>query len=492
MSGFPRVASFKTLQAFREHLQRLGVQIPTVDQLPDGSSAALAQPWSFQGVRVGNRWCIQPMEGWDGTPEGLPSELTLRRWSRFGKSGAKLIWGGEAVAVRHDGRANPNQLRIGRDTLGGFVKLRETLEAAHRESGLSTDDLLIGLQLTHSGRFCRPNRKDRLEPKIAYHHPLLDRRFGIDPDDDTPILSDAEVEDLIADFVAAARLAREAGFRFVDIKHCHGYLLHEFLSARDRPGPYGGDFEGRTRLAAEIIKGIRRECPDLLIGVRLSVFDFVPFRPDPAASKPGKLGRGIPEDLQGLLPYRWGFGTHPERPWEYDLSEPIRFLEKLVALGVFMVNLTCGSPYYVPHIMRPALFPPSDGYGPPEDPLVGVARQINVVRQIKERFPHLPVVGTGYSYLQEFLPHVAEAVVREGWTDFVGLGRMILSYPELPRDVLAGRPLDRRRICRTFSDCTTGPRNGMVSGCFPLDPFYRNRPEYEELQRIKQALGGLS
>ena len=88
-------------------------------------------------------------------------------------------------------------------------------------------------------------------------------------------------------------------------------------------------------------------------------------------------------------------------------------------------------------------------------------------------------MSSGYSYLQEFLPHVAQACVREGWFDAVGLGRMVLSYPELPADVLAGRPLARKQICRTFSDCTTAPRNGLVSGCYPLDPFYRERPERE-------------
>ena len=149
--------------------------------------------------------------------------------------------------------------------------------------------------------------------------------------------------------------------------------------------------------------------------------------------------------------------------------------------------MTAGSPYYTPHIQRPALFPPSDGYLPPEDPLVGVARQIEVVRQIKERFPEMIVVGSGYSYLQEWLPHVAGAGVAAGGVDVVGIGRMALSYPRLPADLLAGRALQRKRICRTFSDCTTAPRNGLISGCFPLDPFYKARAEAAELRRRKQA-----
>ena len=155
------------------------------------------------------------------------------------------------------------------------------------------------------------------------------------------------------------------------------------------------------------------------------------------------------------------------------------------SLGIDWVCLTAGSPYYNPHIQRPALFPPSDGYLPPEDPLVGVARQIAVVGMLKQEFPRLAIVGSGYSYLQEWLPSVGQAAVREGLTDFVGLGRMVLSYPELPADVLAGKPMTRQLICRTFSDCTSGPRNGLVSGCFPLDPFYKSHPDAEKLKALQ-------
>src|SRR6185503_17993540 len=112
-----------------------------------------------------------------------------------------------------------------------------------------------------------------------------------------------------------------------------------------------------------------------------------------------------------------------------------------------------------------------------EDPLVGVWRQIDVVRQCQAALPSLPIVGSGYSYLQDYLPHVAQAVVRQGWVDAVGLGRMVLSYPELPADTLAGQAMQRKKVCRTFSDCTTAPRNAIISGCFPLDPYYKAMPE---------------
>jgi 2,4-dienoyl-CoA reductase-like NADH-dependent reductase (Old Yellow Enzyme family) len=195
----------------------------------------------------------------------------------------------------------------------------------------------------------------------------------------------------------------------------------------------------------------------------------------------------VPERFDGMIPYRWGFGVNTQNPLEPDLTEPIRLLTLLRELGIRLVNLSAGSPYYNPHIQRPALFPPSDGYQPPEDPLVGVARQMNVVRELKRQFPELILVGTGYTYLQDFLPHVAQAAVREGWVDCVGLGRMVLSYPELLLDVIAGRPLARKRVCRTFSDCTTAPRNGLPSGCYPLDNFYKSSEPAARLKQIKNA-----
>jgi 2,4-dienoyl-CoA reductase-like NADH-dependent reductase (Old Yellow Enzyme family) len=150
------------------------------------------------------------------------------------------------------------------------------------------------------------------------------------------------------------------------------------------------------------------------------------------------------------------------------------------------VNLTAGSPYYNPHIQRPALFPPSDGYQPPEDPLIGVARQLRATRILKQQFPELIFVGTAYSYLQEFIPHVAQAAVRDHWVDSVGLGRILLTYPEFLWDVSEGRPVANKRICRTFSDCTTAPRNGLPSGCYPLDNYYKNSVFANVLKDLKK------
>ena len=472
--NYTRVAKLRTGDDFLAHLKSLGVEMPFEAELEAGDTSPMGQSYEVAGHRIGNRYCILPMEGWDGQVDGTPTELTRRRWGNFGLSGAKLIWGGEAVAVAHAGRANPNQVWLNDDTAAAIAGLRTHLVEQHEAHCGSSDDLLVGLQLTHSGRFARPNDKRKLEPMVLYRHPVLDEKFGVA--DSLHVMTDEEIETLIEQFVDASRRAAEMGFQFVDIKHCHGYLGHEFLSAFDRPGPFGGSFENRTRFLREVVTRVRKACPELLIGVRLSATDWPPF-------KPGDDGRGVPM-LEGDGKYAHAFGGDGTG-LDVDLAEPIAFMKLLEELGVPLVCISVGSPYYNPHYQRPALFPPSDGYSPPEDPLVGVARQIAITGKLKQACPNLAVVGSAYTYLQQWLPNVAQAVVRQGQADFVGLGRMVLSYPEMPADVLAGRPLANKKICRTFSDCTTAPRNGLVSGCYPLDPYYKQMPEYGQLVEIK-------
>ncbi len=476
---YPKLAQLRTVARLHERLAELGVEIPCDEQLLSAEQGSpLAQPLQVGQLRIGNRWCIHPMEGWDANRDGSPTELTIRRWRRFGESGAKLIWGGEAAAVQPSGRANPNQTLATPSNEVGLRTLLDALRRGHTDNGLSLDDLVVGLQLTHSGRFCKPNDHKRWEPRIAYHHPLLDPKFNIAPDDDSKLLTDDDLERLIDDYVASAKLALRIGFQFVDVKACHGYLLHELLSARRRPGRFGGDLAGRSLLMRTVIGRIQNECPGLAVGVRLSVFDTLPYQPGAA--------EGVPVAWDQATAYEFGFGLDPADPLKIDLSEPIELLRMLCEVGVEMVNLTCGSPYYNPHIQRPAIFPPSDGYQPPEDPLVGVARHIHATAEVKRQIPEMTLVGSGYTYLQEFLPLVAQATLRAGMVDSVGLGRMVLSYPELPRDSLAGKSLSRKLICRTFSDCTTAPRNGIVSGCYPLDEHYKEKPERRQLLAFKQ------
>lgn len=473
--AYRRIASFKSYADFTGYLAELGVDLPSTEALAPTGESPLANPIALEGQQIGNRFCILPMEGWDGTSDGKPTELTVRRWRNFGLSGAKLIWGGEAVAVRHDGRANPNQLMINDSNLSAIESLRHTLIEEHESSIGSSNDLLIGLQLTHSGRFAKPNSKVTAEPRPAQRNAALDARQGIV--DDSKVFTDDELKQLIEDFISAAAMAQKAGFAFVDVKHCHGYLGHEILSGFDRPGEFGGSFENRTRFLRDIVAGIRSAAPSLQIGVRVSIFDFVPYCP-------GADGFGVPLDGSDPRLTFGGDGTGQG----IDLREPSMLMELFESLGIRLVCTTAGSPYYNPHIQRPAYFPPSDGYQPPEDPLVGVARQIHATAELKRQHPNLVIAGSGYTYLQDWLPNVAEEVVRRGMADSIGLGRMVLSYPDLPADVLRGTVMARKKICRTFSECTTAPRNGMVSGCYPLDPFYKARPERDAMKQLKQTV----
>lgn len=483
--AYPRIARMRSVEAFRSYCASLGLSLHAEDSVETAPDSPLAAAGAMGPRTVGNRFVIHPMEGWDGEEDGRPSALVRRRWRNFGRSGAKCIWGGEAMAVTPDSRANPRQLIIQPSTEDHLRALHEELLETHRQEFGTVDDLLTGFQLTHSGRFSRPDSSG-LKPRILYRHPFLDSKFGLPPD--YPVLSDDQVRDIIDRFIEAAGIAERCGAGFVDVKHCHGYLGHEFLGAVTRPGPFGGSFENRTRFLREVVSGIRATTSSIAIGVRLSAFDFAPFHPDPDQSEGSRLGPGIPEDFASMLPYRYAFGARPDHPVEYDLTDTVRFLELLRSLDIRMVNVTAGSPYYNPHIQRPALFPPSDGYQPPEDPLAGCDRQIQATAQLKARFPELFLIGTGYSYLQEYLPHVAQWVVRSGRADAVGLGRMVLAYPTLPRDTLRDGRLQTKRLCRTFSDCTTGPRNGLVSGCYPLDPAYRNLPEASLVRKIKASL----
>jgi len=459
---YTQVKKLGTVDEFREHCVDLGVEIP-IDDVVD-PSGVLADPIAIGDGAAGtltapNRFAVLPMEGWDGTTDGRPTDLVRRRWSRFAASGCGLVWG-EATAVRADGRANPNQLILDERTVDEIAQLRQLLDPAQ----------VSGLQLTHSGRWSRPGGSPL--PRTAYAHPMLDARVGVDAQ---AVFSDDELDELAEGYIAAAVLAQQAGFDFVDVKHCHGYLLHELLSGYDREGRFGGDLGGRTAFLRAVVGGIRDRAPGLAIAVRLSAFDLMPY-------VPGDGGVGRPEST---APYRFAFGGD-DTGLGVDLTETHELLEVFSALGIGLVSTTAGSPYYNPHIQRPAYFPPSDGYQPPEDPLVGVARQLAVTAELTAAHPDLTIIGSGYSYVQDWLANVGQAVVAGGGASMVGLGRMILSYPELAADVLAGRELERGLICRTFSDCTTAPRNGLVSGCFPLDPFYKEHPQRVELTRAKK------
>ncbi len=471
---------YKTLDDIRRDVQRLGLGIEFSEDL-----TPLARPVEIGPLRAGNSIAIQPMEGCDGTLDGRPDELTFRRYRRFGDGGAKIIWG-EATAVVDEGRANSRQLLINDGTASSLERMCSECRAAHREQfGAGADgDLVVGLQLTHSGRYSLQR------PLIAFHDPLLDSRTFVDKSrgvtvtDDYPILDDDYLERLQDRFVDAARLAFRIGFDFVDVKQCHRYLLSELLAAKTRPGKFGGSFENRTRFVRDVIGKIRDAVPGAVICSRVNVYDGVPYRRSAAT------GAGEPSEFQP--PVRSSFGADEQDPLREDLSEPKRLLALLRDLGVPMVNITMGNPYAVMHVTRPFEYPPTDGFETPEHPLAGVWRHFRLTAELQRAVPELVLIGSGYSWLQQFVYQAAAANLRDGACRVAGLGRATLAYPDSMRDALAGRPLDRRRICRTFSYCTNLMRSKQnelgqfPTGCPPFDKDVYG-PIWSEAQQTAQG-----
>lgn len=440
---------------------RLGLDLHFSEDL-----APLFRPVVVGSFRVGNSFCIQPMEGCDGALDGRPDELTFRRYRRFGAGGAKLIWG-EATAVVEEGRANPRQLLLNDGTAADFERLLQESRQAHCEAFGAADDLLVGLQLTHSGRY------SHRRPLIAVHDPLLDPRTIVDKptgrivDADYSVLDDDYLDRLPDHYLAAARLAAKVGFQFVDVKQCHRYLLNELLAAKDRPGRYGGSLENRTRLAREIINRIRSELPGLMIASRMNVYDGIPYRKRSASDEA--------EPCPWSPPVRSVWGADEHDPLKPDLAEPRAWIGEMARLGVALVNVTMGNPYATMHVIRPFEYPPPDAYQTPEHPLIGVDRHFRLAGQLQQAFPNLPMVGSGYSYLQEFFPQAGAANIRDGQITFVGVGRAALPQPDFARQLAERQRLDRKRICRTFSYCTALMRakhndlGQFATGCPPFD-----------------------
>ena len=427
--------------------------------------SVLLHPVNIGPHQAGNRLCVQPMEGCDGTPDGNPDELTFRRYRRFGSGGAKIIWG-EATAISDEGRMNPRQLWINDRTASELERMIGTCRRSHREAFGSEAGLVVGLQLTHSGRF------SYRRPLLATHDPILDpltidKSAGRRVDSSYPLLSDDDLQRIADQYVTAARLAEQIGVDFVDIKQCHRYLLSELLAAKNRPGRYGGSFENRTRLVREIITRIRQDLPRLTIATRMNAYDGIPYR----GEGEDFIGRPCPHEL----PLQTAFGTDPHNHLLEDPAEPIELARRLREWGVELINVSAGNPYANPHVIRPADYPPIDGYYPPEHPLLGVLRHFRLTRQIQAAVPNVPVVGSGYSWLQEFAMHAAAANVAAGHVAVIGMGRATLSQPDFALQLQEHGRLDRKRTCRTFSYCTNlmrtknHPLGQYATGCPPFD-----------------------
>jgi 2,4-dienoyl-CoA reductase (NADPH2) len=433
----------KDLAGLARLAQDLGVSLPIDEDL-----SVLARPITVAGLALPNALAVHPMEGCDGDALGRPGPLTVRRYERFAAGGAGLLWV-EAMAVAPEGRANPRQLWIHEATRPDFARLVTRIhEVARQTFGPGFRPVLVA-QLTHSGRYSRPEREPR--PLIPQHHPFYDKPMNLPGD--YPLVTDEYLDTLPDAFARAARLAFDAGFDAVDLKISHGYLLAELLGCHTRPGRYGGSFENRTSLIVAILDCIRAE-----VGAGR-----------PLASRLG---------LYDAIPYPFGWGVDRTDPARADLDEPLRLVDLMAARGVSLIDITVGNPYYHPHYNRPYDKPIKGGYDAPEPPLAGVGRLIDLAGRLQQARPDVAIVGTGYSWLRQFFPQVAAGAINAGLARLVGAGRLAIAYPDFARDILERGRLDPRKVCLTCSLCTQIMRDGHPAGCVARDteiygPFLR-------------------
>jgi 2,4-dienoyl-CoA reductase (NADPH2) len=423
--------NFKSIDDLAAKIVALGLSLTLSDDLP-----VLFQKYDFKGKTIPNRLAVHPMEGFDSQPDGSPGELAFRRYQRFASGGSGLIWF-EAVSVVPEGRSNPRQMWLHDKNVVSFSRLVEYTRRAARDSFGSGHEPYLVFQLTHSGRYSRPEGK--LVPQVAAYNPYLDA-----DKDKIHILTDDELAAIQDKFVSAAGLASKAGFDAVDIKACHGYLVNDLLAAFERKNSrYGGSFKNRSRFLIETMERIKTEVPGIEIAVRLSLWD--------------------------AIPYPFGFGVHRLDSKESYLKEPTQLIDVLNDCGCRLINVTMGNPYRDPSVGRPFDRPVPGSAQPNEHPLESISRIVETTAILQKQFEQIPFVGTGYSWLRQFWPYLAAAIIAANKAHFIGLGRSSFAYPDAPRDLMENNKLSSSKVCIACSRCTELMRHGGPTGCVIRD-----------------------
>lgn len=419
---------YKTLEEMANRAQELGVEVRLA-----ADTKALFNGFELAGRHVDNRIAFQAMEGTDGTEDGAPGELTIRRYERFSHGGPGVIWF-EAVATVPEGRASAHQLMITPQNVDAFKRLTEQMkETCLKANGYEP---VVIMQATNSGRYSKPHGYP--EPMILYNCPPLE-------DTSLPkerILTDDDLKRYEEAFGRAAVLAQEAGFDGMDIKSCHRYLICESLSAFTREGLYGGSYENRTRFIKNAYRAASANVhsDSFFLTSRINVYDG--------------------------FPYPYGFGVH-EGSMNPDLQEPIRLLKELKEeFHIPVINVTMGNPYKNPHVNRPY---DHGNYVPEEHPLEGVARMMKGQDEIQKAIPDLPVIGSAFTYPRQFSPNLAAAMVENGSCAMAGFGRMAFAYPDFVRDLRANGAIDPRKVCIACGGCAVLLRSGTPAGCIVRD-----------------------
>jgi 2,4-dienoyl-CoA reductase-like NADH-dependent reductase (Old Yellow Enzyme family) len=441
-----------------EDLKKLSASLSIKIPMQEGVSI-LGQALKIGPLTAPNRLAVNPMEGADGDSQGRPGELTLRRYKRFAAGGSGILWV-EAIAVVPQGRANPRQLWLHDKSKDAFANMVAEVRKAAQASMGSQHHPIIVAQLTHSGRYSRPEgvaspiipqRDSYRDAMIPQQSPIKNTKQAIP--DNWPIVTDGYLDGLVEAYVQAAKLAFEVGFDAVDIKACHGYLISELLACYNRQGRYGGSFENRTRLLLAIIDAIKQKLgKDKTVVTRLNIYDAIPY------------------------PYGWAVDKNDyTKP---NLAEPKKLFALLSQRNVPMINVTIANPYYNPHYGRPYDKPIVGGYESPEHPLRGVERMIRLTGEMQRAFGQIALVGPGYSWLRHLLPYVGVGVLKNGMAGIIGAGRMALAYPDFAKDILIKGKLDPNKVCITCSACSQIMRDGGTIGCVARDnkiygPIYK-------------------
>ncbi len=449
-----RFGQMNNVEDFANAMRADGLDFPVSADL-----SVLTQPFELHGKTVPNRMGIQPLEGFDGTPEGAPSELIFRRYRRYAEGGAGLLWY-ESIAISEVGRCNPLQMVINEQTLPEIARLiKESDAAAAKLYGPDHKPYNV-LQLTHSGRRSNNSRWEPT-PLAVCENPYMDGHTSIDGSAGAiEIATDERIEEIVEGFIHGAELAQEAGFPSVDVKICHEYILRELLSAFTRPGKYGGSFENRTRAVFDIIDGIRKRCGEGLdICVRLNAYDCVPY------------------------PYGGGM-TMKDGVMEPDITEPVKLCNMLVERGVKLINLSTMMPRYRPYGAGLMAEHEDDA---DITPYAGVYDLLKATRDIKAQVPGGVFMCTGLTWLEQFGGAVGAGGFEQGWFDVAGFGRQGFAYPDFARDIMDGRGMIRSKCCITCDKCYDLIQKGHCqTGCVIRDqevylPLYRKNVEHKEV-----------
>ena len=436
---------YKTLEEVKERAEELKVYLPF-----SSSTDILKTPLKVGNVTFHNRMGIAPMEGADSLEDGSPSDYTIRRYVNEAIGGSALIWF-EAISIVPEGRSSKTQLLLTEENVESYKRMNEKIKEEGRKAN-GFEPYLI-MQANHSGRYSNPD--NRPAPMIAYRHPQLEQYRAAD---DSCIVTDDYLKSLEESFGKAALLAKKAGFDAVDIKSCHGYLLAELLSAYDRPGQYGGNYENRTRLLKNGIKAAKVwEDENFQVTCRLGIYDG--------------------------YEYPWGFGVSEGSGLKPDLKEPIRLVKELYGnCGIQMMNLTMGNPYATTHVTRPF---DMGKYEPEEHPFTGIGRMIAGIGEVKKAVPEMVIFGSAPTYLRQFADLYTAGAVEEGFCDGMLFGRMAFADPDYANEIIKNGRIDPKRVCMTCGKCGDLIRAHKPTGCVIRDPK-TFMPFYKEFLEIKK------